>query len=132
MHRPAVLVVDDEDELRAFVAAFLKDAGFAVRTAADGRYALETLAREPFEAVVLDLQMPRLDGFDVLQTIRANPALVTLGVVILSGDEQRTSIERGLALGADDYLLKPFSAWELEARLRGVIARIRMRRGVAG
>lgn len=131
MNRPKVLVADDEDELRSFIATFLSDAGFLVSTASDGAVAVEMLAHEDFDALVLDLDMPCLDGFGVLRAVRANPAQTCLGVVILSGDAQRPSIERGLEMGADDYLLKPFSAWELEARVRGVISRIRMRKGAA-
>lgn len=127
MKRPSVLIADDEVELSAFLASFLTDAGFAVRVAGDGLAAIEALAQETFDALVLDLEMPRLDGLEVLRRIQADPAQVMLAVVILTGDGQRPSIERGLRLGADDYLVKPFSAWELEARLKGSVRRIQRR-----
>jgi len=122
---PAVLVADDEEDLRTFLSRFLADAGFSVHVAADGAQALELIGRVRLDAVVTDLEMPNVNGFEVVRHLRSNPRYANLGIVILSGQDDRESVERGLELGADDYLLKPFSGGELEARLKSILRRIR-------
>ena len=127
MSAPSVLVVDDDDTLRQFTAGFLADAGFAVAQAADGGAALQAIGRDQPDALVLDLEMPRLDGLQVLESVRSDPRYAPMAILVLSGVDDRQSIERCLELGADGYVLKPFSAWELEARVRSAVRMIRYR-----
>jgi len=124
-----VLVVEDEPNLREFVARVLADSGFSVRTAANGLHALELIDQARPDAVVLDLTLPGIDGFEVLERLRSDPANATVGVVVLSGRDDRESVERSLRLGANNYLLKPFSPWELAARLEATMESLGLGRG---
>jgi signal transduction histidine kinase len=125
--RGRVLAVDDNADLREYLARVL-GALFDVVTARDGEEALELIARHgPFDLVVTDVMMPRLGGFGLLKALRDEPHTRSLPVIMLSaraGDE--ASVE-GLEAGADDYLVKPFSARELVARARSALELARMR-----
>jgi two-component system OmpR family response regulator len=116
-----VLVVDDDVRLYELIRSFLEQNDVSPAHAPNGRRALELLEREPFDAVLLDVMMPELDGLSVLKQLRARwPALPVL-MVTAKGDETDRVV--GLELGADDYLTKPFSPRELLARLRAVLRR---------
>ena len=115
-----VLVVDDEPKIVEVVGDYLRRAGFAVTTAADGRAALATARARPPDLVVLDLGLPGLDGLDVARELR-HAAPVPIIMLTARGDE--TDRVLGLELGADDYLVKPFSPRELLARVRAVLRR---------
>lgn len=128
MGAPLVLVVDDESDLRTFLEALLIDAGYRVQTAANGLEALERMQGHVPDALLLDLNMPVLDGFGVLERVRAAPRLALVPVIILSGHDDGENVTRGLELGADEYLLKPFSTWELVARLATLLRMIEFRR----
>jgi two-component system OmpR family response regulator len=118
-----VLVVEDEPSLAAQLAAALTQAGYAVQTAADGAEA-DLLARsEPFDAVVLDLGLPRVDGLTLLQRWRA--AGVDVPVLVLTARSSWSETVRGIDGGADDYLGKPFRIEEVLARVRALIRRAR-------
>ncbi|MFP2904273.1 ATP-binding protein [Pyxidicoccus sp. 3LFB2] len=125
--RGRVLAVDDNADMREYLARVLGSM-FDVVTAEDGEEALEHLARHgPFDLVVTDVMMPRLGGFGLLKALREEPTTRALPVIMLSaraGDE--ASVE-GLEAGADDYLVKPFSARELVARVRSALELSRMR-----
>ncbi|MGW5670990.1 ATP-binding protein, partial [Micromonospora sp. NPDC003776] len=127
---PRILLVDDNADLRAYVADLLAPQ-FRVRTAADGRAALADLRADPPDLVLADVMMPGLDGFGLLAAVRADPATADLPVVLLSARAGPEAAVEGLAAGADDYLVKPFSASELRARIRANLdrARARLRRG---
>jgi DNA-binding response OmpR family regulator len=115
-----ILVVEDEPQIAGLVRDYLEHAGFAVITAADGAAALALArARRP-DAIVLDLGLPRVDGLDVIRAIRRDSRVPIL-ILSARGDE----IDRvtGLARGADDYVVKPFSPRELVARVRAVLRR---------
>lgn len=115
-----LLIVDDDRELLALLSRFLSNVGFVVSTAPDGETGLAMLEREVFDIVVLDVGLPRLNGLDVLRTIRSTSS-VPVVMLTASGDlEYRI---RGLAAGADDYLPKPFSTEELLLRVRAVLRR---------
>jgi two-component system OmpR family response regulator len=116
-----VLVVEDEPTLRAQLCAALADAGYAVDEAADGRDAEHLGATEAFDAVVLDLGLPGVDGLTVLQRWRA--AGRAMPVLILTARDRWTDKVAGIDAGADDYLAKPFHVEELLARLRALIRR---------
>ncbi|WBB80078.1 PAS domain-containing protein [Micromonospora sp. WMMD882] len=123
---PLVLVVDDNADLRDYVAGLLADE-FRVRTAPDGLAALAVLGDDPPALVLADVMMPRLDGFGLLAAIRARPDTAHLPVVLLSARAGAEAAVEGLAAGADDYLVKPFSARELRARVRASLERAESR-----
>jgi len=117
---PQVLLVDDDRALCGMLAEFLGADGFAARAVHDGQAAVEALRRQPADIVVLDITMPRLDGFGALREIRAFSRVPVL-MLTARGDEVDRIV--GLELGADDYLGKPFNPRELSARLRAILRR---------
>jgi two-component system, OmpR family, phosphate regulon response regulator OmpR len=123
-----ILLVDDDPRLAGMVSEYLGQAGFRVTIAADGRAGLEQLARAPFDALVLDLMLPDIDGLEVCRQVRASSS-VAAEIPILMLTARGDAMDRvvGLELGADDYLPKPFEPRELLARLRAL-----MRRGRRG
>ncbi len=120
-----VLVVDDDEGVRTVVAWQLEADGFSIAQAADGLQALDALATEHPDIVVLDLSLPGVGGLDVLRRIRdgQTASSPTLPVIVLSGRSGQTDRIVGLDQGADDYLVKPFSPGELAARVRSVLRR---------
>jgi len=129
--RPRILLADDNADMRAYVLRLLAD-DYEVEAVPDGAAALAAVRREPPMVVLSDIMMPRLDGFGLLRELRADEALSTIPVILLSaraGEEERI---RGLALGAADYLTKPFTARELRARVRAHVdlAELRLRAGL--
>ncbi|MDN5932079.1 MAG: response regulator transcription factor [Pseudonocardia sp.] len=122
--RRRVLVVDDDERVRTVVSWQLEADGYAVAQAADGAAALEQIASDRPDLVVLDLSMPGVGGLDVLRRVRGGAGGPTsLPVIVLSGRSGETDRIVGLDLGADDYLVKPFSPGELAARVRSVLRR---------
>ncbi len=126
-----VVVADDNADMRDYLRRLLSDAGYQVEAVSDGSEGLAVIRREPPDLVLSDVMMPNLDGFALLREIRADPRTVAVPFLLLSaraGDEARVE---GLDAGADDYLVKPFTARELVARVGGNIALARMRREAA-
>ena len=119
-----ILVVDDEVDIVALVAYHLAKSGYRVSTAASGPDALETARRERPALVVLDLMLPGLSGYDVLERLRADDATRTIAVLMLTARREEPDRIRGLSLGADDYLTKPFSPQELVLRVGAILRRI--------
>jgi DNA-binding response OmpR family regulator len=117
---PRVLVVDDEAAIRDIVRRYLTAEGFEVAEAADGREALDRLRALQPDLVVLDVLMPGLDGLEVLRRLRASSDVY---VIMLTAKAEEVDKLVGLAVGADDYLTKPFSPRELVARVRAVLRR---------
>ena len=116
-----VLVVDDEPKIVEVVGDYLRSAGFSVITAADGQGAVALARARPPDLVVLDLGLPGLDGLDVARDLRrASP----VPIIMLTARGAETDRVVGLELGADDYLVKPFSPRELVARVRAVLRRV--------
>ncbi|MCU1430445.1 MAG: putative two-component system response regulator, partial [Actinomycetia bacterium] len=113
---PTVLVVDDNSDLRQLVAFHLGRQGFQVVTASDGFEALAVFERSRPDLVLLDIMMPRRDGFEVLADLRHRDDRVP--VVMLSARSTPNDVTRGLELGADDYIVKPFSRYDLLQRIR--------------
>jgi DNA-binding response OmpR family regulator len=111
--RRLVLIVDDDADITRFVQVNLESEGYRCVIVGDGVEALSVLAREPFDAVLTGLMLPRLDGFELLRTIRANPRTVDLPVAIVSARTAMSDKKMGLGLSADDYLIKPFDPAEL-------------------
>ena len=100
----------------------MQQAGFVVRLAADGVAALALIAERPPDLVLLDIMLPRLDGWEVCRRIRANPAWQPMKVLLLTAKGRDVDVEKGLALGADGYVTKPFSTRELVQRVQGMLA----------
>jgi DNA-binding response OmpR family regulator len=120
---PSVLVVDDNPDVCELVAYKLQQTGFEVRRAKDGNAALREVAAQPPDLVLLDIMMPGTSGLEVLQRWRADDATATLPVILLTAKAQEKDVERGFELGADDYVVKPFSPRELVHRVTAVMSR---------
>ncbi len=118
-----VLLVEDEDSLRRVVKDLLEREGFTVFEAADGVKALDEIDRQAPDIVVLDLNLPRLDGYGVLSHLRARPATANLPVIVLTAKGDEDSEVRVFEYGASDYLTKPFRPRALSARLHSLLAR---------
>ncbi|MGE5926936.1 MAG: response regulator [Gemmatimonadota bacterium] len=119
-----VLVVDDEPDITALVAYHLARAGYRVSTASNGTEALRAAREERPDAVVLDLMLPGASGYDVLQELRRMDETREVGVILLTSRREEVDRIRGLSLGADDYLTKPFSPAELTLRVGAILRRI--------
>jgi len=119
-----ILVVDDEPDITALVAYHLAKAGYRVITAANGRDALRTARQERPDLVVLDLMLPGASGYDVLAELRRREETKDLGVILLTARKEEPDRIKGLSLGADDYLPKPFSPQELVLRVGAVLRRL--------
>lgn len=115
-----VLLIDDDTRLHELLASYLKQNGFQVAVAEDGRKGLAALEAGAFDAVLLDVMMPGMDGIEVVKRIR-NKSRIPVLMLTAKGDETDRVV--GLELGADDYIAKPFSPRELLARLRAVLRR---------
>jgi signal transduction histidine kinase len=113
---PRILLVEDNDDLRAFVAHRLAGA-YRVETAADGEAGLAAARRVAPDLVVADVMMPGLDGYELCRRLRADPALAAVPVILVTAKAGSEAVVEGLAVGADDYVVKPFSLPELEARI---------------
>lgn len=122
-----ILVVDDDMLNRIVLSTNLTEQGFAVETAEDGRQALEMLECHCFDVVLLDLVMPEMDGFQVLERMKHNVTQREIPVIIISALEEMDNIIRCIEMGATDYLPKPFDAALLRARLNSSLASKRLR-----
>ncbi len=117
-----ILVVDDEASVVEVVSLYLRREGFDVRTARDGRSALQAIQSHQPALVVLDLMLPEVDGLEILRQLRADPA-ADVPVIMLTARGQEVDRIYGLELGADDYVTKPFSPAELASRVKAVLRR---------
>jgi two-component system alkaline phosphatase synthesis response regulator PhoP/two-component system response regulator VicR len=108
-----VLVVDDENNIRRLIEVNLVRAGYRVSTAMDGVDALEKIAADRPDIVVLDVMMPRMDGFEVLHRLKAEPSTAEIHVLMLTAKAQDADVFHGWKSGADGYLTKPFNPMEL-------------------
>ena len=119
-----ILVVDDEPDITALVAYHLARAGYRVSTAGNGPDALKAAKDERPDLVVLDLMLPGLSGYDVLAELRKRDETRDVGVILLTARRDEPDRIRGLSLGADDYLTKPFSPAELVLRVQALLRRL--------
>jgi len=117
---PRILLVDDELSVQKLLAYPLRKEGYDVIAALDGREALERLRDDNFDLVVLDVMLPRIDGFDVCRAIRSRS---TVPIIMLTAKTEETDKVLGLELGADDYITKPFSVREFRSRVKAVLRR---------
>jgi DNA-binding response OmpR family regulator len=120
---PVVLVADDDDDIRELVRFRLERSGFLVVEARDGGEALERATASVPALAVLDVMMPVLDGYEVTRRLREQPETARLPVILLTSRAQEADVARGFEAGADDYLRKPFSPQELQARVQAILGR---------
>jgi len=119
----AILVIEDEPKTGDYLQRGLAESGFAIRLARNGRDGLAIAFEGEIDLVVLDVMLPRMDGWQVLEALRANPATEQIPVLFLTARDEVQDRVRGLELGADDYLVKPFAFVELVARIRTLLRR---------
>lgn len=116
-----ILIVDDEPNIVMSLEFLLKKEGFEIDTAGDGDEALEKVHSFTPDLVLLDVMMPKKSGFEVCEILRADAALTNLRIIMLTAKGRDTEQAKGLALGADAYMLKPFSTKDLVARIRELL-----------
>ncbi len=119
---PTILVADDEDDVRELVSYRLRRSGYGVVEAVDGEQALELARDRRPDLAVLDVMMPKLDGFELTRRLRAEETLKTLPIILLTASVQEADMSRAFEAGADDYLRKPFNPDELVARVEAALA----------
>ncbi len=119
--RPQILIADDDPTVLALVGTAIQNFGMDCRSAADGRAAIAAIREARPDAAVLDVNMPGMDGYEVLSVIRGEN--MPIRVVMLTARQRESDVLRGFTLGADDYIVKPFSPMELVARLKRLLGR---------
>lgn len=124
----SILVVEDENSLRGMIMDYLTAIGYAARGSADGLAALKSFAAEPPDLVLLDIMLPGMDGFEVARQVRRQS---TVPIIMLTARAEEADKLIGLELGADDYMVKPFSVRELAARIRAIFRRVAMHSAAA-
>ncbi len=118
-----ILLVDDEKDLTALVSLHMKMAGFEVLTANNGEKALDLSREEKPDLIILDLMLPKIDGWEVCKRLRQDPGISNIPVIMLTARAETEDKLKGFEAGADDYVTKPFSPRELVARVKRVLAR---------
>ena len=116
-----ILIADDEPNIVISLEYLLQRAGYRVVVARDGQEALDAIAAAEPDLVLLDVMLPRVSGFEVCQTVRENPALAPMRIVMLTAKGRDVERSKGLALGADAYVTKPFSTQDLLAQIRTLL-----------
>lgn len=117
MNKARILIVEDEPNIVESLSFILRRAGFDVDTVTDGAEALDRVRRQSFSALILDIMLPGMNGFDVLRAIRAEPALAALPVVVLTAKGQANDRRMAEAIGASAFITKPFSNSEVVERV---------------
>lgn len=123
--RDRILVVEDEPDILDLISYNLQQAGFEVEPVEDGETALKRVEVKPIDLVVLDLMLPGIDGLEVCRLLKQNPEHKNLPVLMLTARAEEVDRIVGLELGADDYLVKPFSTRELVLRIRAILRRVK-------
>ena len=116
--KPRILIVDDNALIAELVETRLRIEGMLPTKCSGGREAIEVIGTQPFDAVILDIMMPDVDGYQVLRHIRSTPETAHLPVIFLTAKSTPDDIEKGLALGASSYISKPFSGLDLVRKIR--------------
>jgi DNA-binding response OmpR family regulator len=124
-HQPRILLADDEQSIQTLLSYPLQKDGYDVVRASDGREALQRFAEQPFDLVVLDVMMPRMDGLEVCRRLRAKSSVP---IIMLTAKAEEIDKVLGLELGADDYITKPFSMREFRSRVKAALRRGEMSR----
>jgi DNA-binding response OmpR family regulator len=120
-----IVIADDDADIRELVVFKLRHAGHQVVPVGDGNAAVDACRADRPDVVILDVMMPQLGGLEAAQMLRTDPATADLPVIMLTARAQASDIEQGMAVGADDYIVKPFSPRELASRVEGVLERVR-------
>ena len=118
-----VLVADDDADIRSLLEFRLKQAGYQVIAVADGEAAFSAAIEHRPDLAVLDVMMPKLDGYELTRRVREHEEIGRMPIILLTARVQDADVERGFELGADDYLKKPFSPQELRARVQAILGR---------
>lgn len=118
-----ILVIDDEEMYRATISAILRQSGYMVLEAENGEQGLEIVQQRPVELVISDVMMEKLDGFGFIERVRMDPATSTLPFIFVTGLSDKETMRKGMTLGADDFLVKPFTGAELVAAVEARLAR---------
>jgi diguanylate cyclase (GGDEF)-like protein len=126
-----ILVVDDDPDIARFVEVNLRSAGYDVAVAGDGQEALDKAGELRPDLVLLDVMMPRIDGFEVAQRLRKNPQTANTSIIMLTAKALSADKVTGLQSGADDYIIKPFDPIELLARVKGTLRRAKEMRNLS-
>jgi DNA-binding response OmpR family regulator len=121
MMKKTILIADDEPNIVISLEYMLQQSGYDVLVAHDGQEAIEAIARRVPDLLLLDIMMPRLSGYDVCQKIRESEAWRGIRIIMLSAKGREVEVAKGLALGADAYVTKPFSTRELLAQIRALL-----------
>jgi DNA-binding response OmpR family regulator len=121
--RPLVLVADDDPDILSLVTLRLERSGYEVVTASDGAEALSAALDRAPDLALLDVMMPKLDGYEVTERLRDNDSTRRMPVILLTARVQEVDIARGIEAGADDYVRKPFSTHELRDRVQAALGR---------
>ena len=116
--KPRILIVEDNSLIAELVETRLRIEGMNPTKCSGGREAIELVSSATFDAVILDIMMPDVDGYQVLRYIRSQPATATLPVIFLTAKSTPDDIEKGLAMGANSYIAKPFSGLDLVRKIR--------------
>ncbi len=116
-----ILIADDEPNILLSLEFLMQREGFQVLVARDGQQALDAILQQRPDLVLLDVMMPKKSGFDVLQAVREHDELAGLRILMLTAKGRDTDMAKGLALGADDYMTKPFSTRELVEKVRALL-----------
>jgi len=122
-----ILVVDDNEMNRDMLSRRLKRQGYQVQMAENGQTALDMLHENQYALVLLDVMMPRMNGYEVLETVKANPDTKHIPIIMISAVDDLDSVVKCIELGADDYLFKPFNPILLKARVQASLQRINNR-----
>jgi DNA-binding response OmpR family regulator len=121
--RPRVVIADDDPDIRRLVEMTVTNAGCDVTVASDGEEALERVRESKPDLVILDVLMPRMDGWEVARALKSDPATREVPVMFLTSRGQEHDVLEGFDSGAVDYMVKPFSPRELQVRVRAVLAK---------
>jgi DNA-binding response OmpR family regulator len=121
--QPVVLAADDDEDILALVTFRLERSGYTVLQARDGAEALELARAKKPDLAVLDVMMPKMDGFELTRRLRADEATSRMPIILLTARAQDTDVQQGFDAGADDYIRKPFSPQELRSRVQAILGR---------
>jgi CheY-like chemotaxis protein len=120
---PVIVAADDDEDILRLIAFRLERSGYRVVTAHDGEEALQAVREHVPALAVLDVRMPKMDGYEVTRAIRADEATRDIPVILLTARVQDADVQRGFEAGADDYVRKPFSPQELRSRVQAILGR---------
>jgi DNA-binding response OmpR family regulator len=123
--QPLILIVDDDNAVVSLLGSVLKKAGMECHVARDGTAGIEMATQLKPDLMIVDVNMPNRNGFDVLKILKQSPETASIRVLLLTGCEQEADVLRGFGLGADDYVTKPFNPLEIGARVRSLLVRPR-------